>query len=74
MLSALKRCAFQFTITCAAASFLALPAGCKLDRFRGEGFKDKPKDWGGPLRPEAESKDHAGFSAKAQEIEDHLGS
>jgi hypothetical protein len=74
MLSALKRCASGFTIACAAASILALAPGCSLDRFRGEGFKDKPKDWGGPMRPEAESKDHAGFSAKAQEIEDHLGS
>lgn len=74
MFSALKRCGSRFTIAFAAASILALAAGCKLDRLRGEGFKDKPKDWGGPLRPESESKDHAGFSAKAQEIEDHLGS
>ncbi len=74
MFSALQRCGSRFTVACAAASILALATGCKLDRFRGEGFKDKPKDWGGPLRPEAESKDHAGFSAKAQEIEDHLGS
>jgi hypothetical protein len=52
---------------------LAAATGCTLDRFRGEGFRDKPKDWGGPLRPEGESEDHAGFSKKAQEIEDHLG-
>ena len=74
MLSALKRCGSRFTIACALASILAPAAGCNLDRLRGEGFRDKPKDWGGPLRPEAESKDHAGFSAKALEIEDHLGS
>lgn len=74
MLASLKRCWARLTIAVAASSLLIAAPGCKLDRLRGEGFKDNPKDWGGPLRPEGNPENHAGLSAKAQEIEDHLGS
>ena len=57
-------------------ALLVLPAcsACNLNRFRGEGFKGETKEWGGSLRPQGNAADHAGFSAKAQEIESHLGS
>ena len=61
-------------IACAAAFLLVAGPGCKLDRLRGEGFSGETKEWGKGLRPEGNPGDHAGFSAKAQEIESHLGS
>lgn len=74
MIARLKRCWSRLAIACAAAFLLVAAQGCKLDRLRGEGFKGETKEWGKGLRPEGSPEDHAGLSAKAQEIERHLGS
>jgi hypothetical protein len=74
MSAELRRRRFRMGTVLALPLLLTPCLACNLNRFRGEGFKGETKEWGGSLRPQGNSADHAGFSTKAQEIESHLGS